>query len=301
MVPIKLAQYANEDLTLVYVQYEDGVHKYVLIDAASSEAAQLRAWVAAGNVIAPYQPVISGGVVPVAAIMWFCSPKPPAGYLLCDGRAVPRGQYAQLFRAIGTLYGGGDGQTTFNLPNLVGRFCRGWGPVSPLDPARQFGSYQEDGIGEHTHSIPAILHNHTITDPGHTHGVSDPGHSHSVTDPGHVHPVTDPGHRHTMSNFSHVGYAALFNIFNNGSVKMQAGGSFTNYYYYYFNFNSANFIINNAEANLIVDLAQSNVLTESAVTGITVDDATSGIPFTELTGGSETRPDNIALLPVIRY
>lgn len=42
----------------------------------------------------------------------------PTGYLLCDGSAISRTTYANLFSAIGTTYGSGDGSTTFNIPNL---------------------------------------------------------------------------------------------------------------------------------------------------------------------------------------
>ena len=51
----------------------------------------------------------------------------PNGYLLCDGSAVNRGMYPDLFTAIGTTYGSGDGRTTFNLPdsNQAKRFLRG--------------------------------------------------------------------------------------------------------------------------------------------------------------------------------
>ena len=49
----------------------------------------------------------------------------PTGYLLCNGSAVSRTTYSALFSAIGTLYGKGDGSSTFNLPNLVGRFLEG--------------------------------------------------------------------------------------------------------------------------------------------------------------------------------
>ena len=45
----------------------------------------------------------------------------PAGYLLCDGSAVSRTTYADLFDVIGTKYGSGDGSTTFNLPDYRGR------------------------------------------------------------------------------------------------------------------------------------------------------------------------------------
>ena len=49
----------------------------------------------------------------------------PTGYLLCNGSAVSRTTYSALFSAIGTLYGEGNGSSTFNLPNLVGRFLEG--------------------------------------------------------------------------------------------------------------------------------------------------------------------------------
>jgi microcystin-dependent protein len=42
----------------------------------------------------------------------------PAGYLLCDGSAVSRTTYADLFAVIGTTFGAGDGSTTFNLPKI---------------------------------------------------------------------------------------------------------------------------------------------------------------------------------------
>ena len=61
----------------------------------------------------------------VGSVTAFASNSSPTGYLLCDGRAVSRTKYAALFAKIGTTYGAGDGRTTFNLPNLVGRFIEG--------------------------------------------------------------------------------------------------------------------------------------------------------------------------------
>jgi len=49
----------------------------------------------------------------------------PAGYLLCDGTAVSRTTYADLFAVIGTTYGAGDTSTTFNVPDLQGKFPQG--------------------------------------------------------------------------------------------------------------------------------------------------------------------------------
>lgn len=42
----------------------------------------------------------------------------PSGYLECDGSAVSRSTYSDLFTAVGTTYGSGDGSSTFNLPNM---------------------------------------------------------------------------------------------------------------------------------------------------------------------------------------
>ena len=49
----------------------------------------------------------------------------PNGYLLCDGSAVSRTTYADLFTVIGTTYGTGDNSTTFNVPDLQGKFPQG--------------------------------------------------------------------------------------------------------------------------------------------------------------------------------
>jgi microcystin-dependent protein len=53
----------------------------------------------------------------------------PSGWMICDGRAISREDYADLFDVIGTTYGSGDGSTTFNLPNLKGRVPVGVGSL----------------------------------------------------------------------------------------------------------------------------------------------------------------------------
>ena len=49
----------------------------------------------------------------------------PSSYLVCDGAAISRTTYAQLYAVIGDTYGAGDGSTTFNVPNLKGRYIEG--------------------------------------------------------------------------------------------------------------------------------------------------------------------------------
>lgn len=63
--------------------------------------------------------------VPVGTVLPFAGSSIPSKYLLCAGQAVSRATYADLFTAIGTTYGVGDGSTTFNLPDLRGRVIAG--------------------------------------------------------------------------------------------------------------------------------------------------------------------------------
>lgn len=58
---------------------------------------------------------------PVGSISLFAGSTAPNGWLICDGSAVSRTTYADLFSVIGTTYGTGDGSTTFNIPNLKGK------------------------------------------------------------------------------------------------------------------------------------------------------------------------------------
>jgi microcystin-dependent protein len=57
-------------------------------------------------------------ILPVGSGLLWYSGTPPSKYLLCDGTAISRTTYAQLFSILGTTYGIGDGSTTFNLPDL---------------------------------------------------------------------------------------------------------------------------------------------------------------------------------------
>ena len=61
----------------------------------------------------------------------------PAGYILCDGQAVSRTDYSELFAVLGTNFGSGDGSTTFNVPDYRGCFLRGLGGASGTLYAKQ--------------------------------------------------------------------------------------------------------------------------------------------------------------------
>ncbi len=63
--------------------------------------------------------------VPSGVIMAWTTDTAPTGWLLCDGSAVSRTTYSDLFAVISTVYGVGNGSTTFNVPDLRGRFILG--------------------------------------------------------------------------------------------------------------------------------------------------------------------------------
>lgn len=84
---------------------------------------------------------------PPAGTMTFYAGKTiPDGYLLCNGAAISRTTYADLFKAIGTIYGSGDGSTTFNLPNAHHLFLEATTTLSEVGRTKELGyqTYQAD-------------------------------------------------------------------------------------------------------------------------------------------------------------
>jgi len=88
-------------------------------------------------------PVINANNI-VGSVAFFAFVTPPTGWLKCDGSAVSRTTYSQLFAAIGTNYGAGNGSTTFNVPDLRGEFIRGWDDGRGVDAGRGIGTAQLD-------------------------------------------------------------------------------------------------------------------------------------------------------------
>lgn len=83
----------------------------------------------------------------------------PTGWLLCDGSQVSRTTYAALFAIISTTYGVGDGSTTFNVPDTMGRTVIGVGVGSGLTPRSR---NDKSGFELHQLLLAEI--------PGHNHG-----------------------------------------------------------------------------------------------------------------------------------
>jgi len=65
------------------------------------------------------------GFVPAGVVLPYAGATAPSGWLLCFGQTVSRTTYADLFTALGTTHGVGDGSTTFTLPDLRGRVAGG--------------------------------------------------------------------------------------------------------------------------------------------------------------------------------
>lgn len=116
--------------------------------------------------------------LPIGTIFASAGTAAPIGALPCDGRAVSRTIYSDLFTEIGTAWGAGDGVSTFNIP-LIEDFVRG----------TNGGFVGSKGGSSSSMLTPANLplQDVTINDPGHTHVFSGAPHTHTITDPGHFH------------------------------------------------------------------------------------------------------------------
>lgn len=91
-------------------------------------------------------------LVPTGAVMPFAMNTAPSGWLAANGSTVSRTTYSDLFAAIGTTYGAGDGSTTFTLPDLRGYFVRGSGTNTDGTASGTFGAKQTDSVISHSHS-----------------------------------------------------------------------------------------------------------------------------------------------------
>ena len=104
----------------------------------------------------------------------------PRGWALCDGQLLPISQWSALFSILGTTYGG-DGRTTFGLPDLRGRFPMhaGTGPgLPPANLGAKTGAYQvtltTNQMPAHSHTVNATNGGGTAFEPGGAIPAKDP-------------------------------------------------------------------------------------------------------------------------------
>ena len=95
----------------------------------------------------------AGTSVPSGAVMSFAQNTCPSGWINANGAAVSRTTYANLFAAVGTTYGVGNGSTTFNVPELRGEFIRGWDNGRGIDSGRAIATAQAAEVGPHDHYL----------------------------------------------------------------------------------------------------------------------------------------------------
>lgn len=104
---------------------------------------------------------------PVGLISPYAGNSAPAHWLMCNGAAVSRTVYAKLFAVLGTIYGIGDGSTTFNVPDLRGRI-----PLGVDGPANRVTAASTGGANADTLGGVGGAETHVLTTnemPGHTH------------------------------------------------------------------------------------------------------------------------------------
>lgn len=204
--------------------------------------------------------------VPAGTLLPYAGSSSPDAelWLLCDGSEVSRSTYSKLFGVLGTTYGGGNGTTTFNIPDMRGRVAMGADNMGTTRGAAgrvTSNSARGQGAGEQTHTLSNTempTHKHTLSDPGHAHGVSDPGHAHGVSDPSHSHttPFTDA----LNSGGEGPGYA---------NVQEYAGPSPVPIW-------SGTVPINASTTGIGIDGATTGVGVNSATTGISMENTGSG-------------------------
>lgn len=216
--------------------------------------------------------------VPAGTVHTFAGPvsKIPAGFLLANGGQISRVAYRELFIAIGTTYGSGDGSTTFNLPDLRAQFIRG------LDNSLGIDTDNFTAIGSITSGSNTITGITTVgIFPGMT--VTGTGIPAGTT----VTAIVSRTVIGISANATATTAGVTLTFSKTRTLGSMQDGSIQRHEHFY--------------------ASQANVVNSTSPTTATLidwDGATQAQRFagnTEYVGGSETRPMNIAMNFIIKY
>lgn len=252
---------------------------------------------------------------PTGSVITMASENVPNGYLECNGAAISRTTYSNLFSKIGTRYGNGDGTTTFNLPDYRGYFLRGFSNGSNNDPdaltrtdsgdgttGDSVGTRQTGEIISHAHQTAAQASNTS----------SNGSHSHTVSS---FNSSSGGGHNHYVNLNGNSGYA---NASHSHNIYIRTIGvtysPSSSYKVYSKNYGPAEYLNTNTSGyshNHSLSVSGNTSTVSSHVHTIPNHNTNSNgshshnftIPqlSTNSIGGNENRPKNISVMYCIKY
>jgi len=106
---------------------------------------------------------LNASSTPTGAVIQTAGTTAPNGWLFCKGQEVSRGTYSDLFAAVGTAYGAGNGSSTFNVPNMVNKVAAGVSGTNIIGSTGGKDSWTEADVPNHTHTMDeGGIHSHKM-------------------------------------------------------------------------------------------------------------------------------------------
>lgn len=218
-------------------------------------------------------------LIPSGSIINYAGSSDPSGWFICDGRAVSKDEYGDLWKAIGTSFGEDD-SSSFKIPDLRNYFVRG------LNGDRNIGDVQSDEFKSHSHLIDNV--NARTDDSGaHTHSMDTSGyHNHGFENvinyegEGSAKEMAD-----AINNESGTGFRAGTRRITDGTIQGVEGDHDNTHVVYIEDYTNGT----GTHSHNIEDSEQHNH-------AFTINNAS-----TNDFGSSETRPINIALNFIIKF
>lgn len=146
-------------------------------------------------------------LVPAGTVLSYAGVTVPNGYLICDGSEISRDVYSNLFATIGTVFGNGDGTTTFLIPDMRDRFLMGTGASFSLGETG--GSHE---VTLEVTNLPPHTHTGTTNDSS-SGGAGTTNSEHGVDIDGSHNTVDVGTHSHTFTTDS-TGSGTAFSVLN---------------------------------------------------------------------------------------